>query len=216
MNSILPEPVSFQFDSLARSDDFYERSLSLLNSYSKGLSVYGISVQVSPSSTTTEQPVCTIHNTTLPSYLFTSVATCQFYRREEGSYSGLILISTNSSIESLSHLHIQYEYKVVNGTIIAESPIYFCLHPSMKSKLVTIPIHMKNTFPIRAVVTHIGIPDSYSALLSISNQPDETRFSMNYNNVKCFANPNSDFTPLFLVFYANRYRTRLYVLSIFS
>ena len=206
MNSVLPEPVSFEFDYLARNDESYEKELSLLNSYSKGLLVHDISIQAT--SSLSHQPSCIIHNTTLPSYQFTSVATCQFYRSEEGIYSGQILITTNSTIESLAHIHIDYNYHVVNGTIIADSPIYYCLHPSMKSKLITIPIHLKNTFPIRTVVTHVGIPETVTAHLSISNQPDETRFSMNYN-VKCYANASSDFSPLYFVFYASRCRSRL-------
>ena len=81
MNSVLPEPVSFEFDYLARNDESYEKELSLLNSYSKGLLVHDISIQVT--SSLSHQPSCIIHNTTLPSYQFTSVATCQFYRSEE-------------------------------------------------------------------------------------------------------------------------------------
>ena len=42
MNSVLPDPVSFEFDYLARNDAYYEKDLSLLNSYTKGLSLQDI------------------------------------------------------------------------------------------------------------------------------------------------------------------------------
>ena len=60
MNSVLPEPVSFEFDYLARNDESYEKELSLLNSYSKGLLVHDISIQAT--SSLNHQPSCIIHN----------------------------------------------------------------------------------------------------------------------------------------------------------
>lgn len=186
----------------------YYRDLHILNSYHENLQI--LEVSVSSQSPSTEQPVLEVRNATLLSFSYTLAVSCRFFCNREGFYAGFISIRTNSTIESLSEFTIPYEYHVVNGTIVTESPLYYCLKSSVRSKLVTIPIRMRNFFNTPVVITHIGIPETVTSLLSISNHRNETRFSMNYD-VKCFANPNEYFSPLYFVFHANRYRPRMYV-----
>ena len=188
------------------NDNVFIRDLRILNSYSKDLKI--TEVTTTSQSPLNEQPILEVRNATLPSFVYTSALTCKFYNGREGQYTGSIIIRTNSTKKALNEFTVQYEYMVINGTIATESPIYFCLKPSIRSKIITIPIRMKNLFSVPVYITHIGIPKEITSLLSISNQSNETLFSTNHD-IKCFANPNEFFSPLNFVFHANRYRPRM-------
>lgn len=183
------------------------KDLEILSSFEENVGI--VEVQAYSSSPFDERPLLEIKNSTLPSFQYVLGLQCSFYCMKEGIYEGIILVKTNVTKSGLNQISIPYKYQVVNGSIETPSPLYFCLKPSMRSKLVMIPVKLHNGFNIPVAITHIGISTLVASLLSVSTFQNETRFTMN-PSIQCFANPNEDFSPLYFVFHANRYRPRMF------
>lgn len=206
-SSLVTKPESFNMDPLPMTGQHVIKDLEVLNSYEENVGI--VEVRAFSTSPLDERPVLDIMNSTLPSFQYTIALQCSFYCMKEGIYEGIIVVKTNVTKSGLSQISIPYKYQVVDGSIRTPSPLYFCLKPSMRSKLVTIPVKLHNGFNIPVAVTHIGISTTVTSLLSVSTYQNETRFTMT-PSIQCFANPNEDFSPLYFVFHANRYRPRMF------
>ena len=67
---------------------------------------------------------------------------------------------------------------VVEGAILAPSPLFYCLKPSVRAKILPIPLRLTNEYPVPIAVTRVGIADSAMPYITVSDQWNSTRFSV--------------------------------------
>ena len=65
---------------------------------------------------------------------------------------------------------------VIKGSIDTSSPIYYRLASDMHLRIVSIPVRMKNHYPVPVAITHINIPMSVATVISITDLANNTRF----------------------------------------
>lgn len=57
-----------------------------------------------------------------------------------------------------------------------QSPIFYCLRPSLRSRVVRIPIALSSTFRLAVAVTHASIPAAAQPFLAVTSDPSAPRF----------------------------------------
>ena len=213
--------------SLHSSAGDMRRALEILNSNPEVLKLTDCSV-VSDNQKDT-YPTLSWANDTLTPYMYRTALNIDFFNQRAGRFGGKIVIRTNSTAAALQRIVIDYNYtysdrrgrdvhRVVVGSIVAPSPLFFELKPSVTSKLVTIPISLFNNYSVPVVITRIGIPDSAATLISTSDHWNTKRFTVRTPRVShaqmnrtfsAYAPPHHAFSPLFFVFHVSRFRSQV-------
>ena len=205
------------------------RDLEVLNSNPTPLVVESVHIQVhdgglSSGAEASLLPVHAVANTTIRAFQYATVLHIAFASTLPGNYSGVVTIHLNGT----QPLVVPYAYtwasprgvtrRVVEGAVVAPSPLFFCLKPSVRSKILPIPLRLRNEYPVPIAVTRVGIADSAMPYITVSDQWNGTRFTvgeegvddaqMNHT-VACAAAAHRPFTPLYVLFHVARYRPRM-------
>lgn len=129
-------------------------------------------------------PVHAVANTTIRAFQYATVLHISFASAIPGNYSGIVTIHLNGT----QPLVVPYAYtcgfprgvtrSVVEGAILAPSPLFYCLKPSVREKILPIPLRLTNEYPVPIAVTRVGIADSAMPYITVSDQWNSTRFSV--------------------------------------
>ena len=165
------------------------RDLEVLNSNPTPLVVDSVHIQVHDrglpdTSETSMLPIHTVANTTVRPYVYTTVLHVEFASRVPGNYSGILTIHLNGT----QPLVVPYTYtcssvawmtrSIIEGFISAPSPLFYCLKPSIQTRILPIPLRLANHFPVPVAVTRVGIADVAVPYITVSDQWNVTRFAV--------------------------------------
>ena len=161
--------------------------LELLNSNPFPLVVESVHIQlhdVNPlvSSDNVVLPIHTMANMTVFPFAYTTILRISFYSQIPGNYSGIITVfanGTQSMIVPYSYTLMLYLYitcSILQGSIDTKSPIFYCLKPSIRTKILPISLDMFNHYNVPVAVTRVGISDAAATYIAVSDQWNSTRF----------------------------------------